>query len=67
VSPIAPTAAREVAATLMADVKAGRTEKVDVDDVIAALRDRSDCPTDPAEFEWLLQRTIDRFVNLAAS
>jgi hypothetical protein len=55
--------AREVAQALLAEAKAGTREKIDVDDVIAALRGQRDAPTDPAAFERLLQRTLRRLIE----
>jgi hypothetical protein len=55
--------AREVAQQLLAEGKAGKRETIDVDDVIAALRERSDAPKDPAAFERLLERTLRRLIE----
>jgi hypothetical protein len=56
--------ARAVAEELMAELKAGKRETIDVDDVIAALEARAEAPPRlSCAFERLLQQSLRRLVE----
>jgi hypothetical protein len=58
--------ARAVVGTLMGELRAGKREAIDVDDVIAALEARADAPPRTScAFEQLLERTLQRLVATA--
>lgn len=55
--------AQEVADQLMADLRAGKFEKIDVDDVARALWARADRPADSEDLEKLLELTLRSLVE----
>ena len=56
--------ASELVWTLMGELRAGKRETIDVDDVIAALEARADAPPRTScAFELLLNLTLQRLVE----